>query len=75
MWVAMAIGFASQSYFVRELVAAFALFVLCCAVVGLAIACLYGLVKGWEMVVTRLAFSHRAILPIAAVKGDAQRTA
>jgi len=78
MWLALAVALAWQFYFVRELIAAFALFVVGCGVIGLVIASLYGLAKAWEMVATRLVSGGRAILPIAsigAVKGGAQRAA
>jgi hypothetical protein len=78
MWLALPVALAWQFYFVRELVAAFALFVVGCGVIGLVIASLYGLAKGWEIVATRLVSGGRAILhiaPIGVVKGGAHRAA
>lgn len=61
---------AMQLYFVRELLAAFAIFVLGFAVIGIAIASLYLLQKSWEAGVARLAASQHPVV-LAARRGVA----
>ena len=51
---------ALQLYFVRELLAAFALFALGFIAIGLCLATLYFVQKGWEAGVSRLAASQNA---------------
>lgn len=51
---------ALQFYFVRELLAAFALFALGFVVIGLCLGALYSVQKGWEAGVGRLAASQSA---------------
>jgi hypothetical protein len=70
MWLVIAVGVASQFYFVRELAAAFALFVLGFLLIALMGAALLGVVKVWELVATRMASSNPAILPMGAVKAS-----
>ncbi len=60
MWWFLAIGAALQLYFVRELLAAFALFALVFAAIGICLASLYLLQKGWESGVARLAASQNS---------------
>ena len=55
MWWLLVVGVALQLYFVRELLAAFALFAAGFAVIGLGIAALYVMQKGWEVGVARFA--------------------
>ena len=50
MWWFLAVGVALQLYFVRELLAAFALFAAIFAVIGLFIAALYMRQKAWKLV-------------------------
>jgi hypothetical protein len=54
MWSFLAAGVAVQLYFVRELLAAFALFAAGFAVIALLIACAYMMQKVWEVGVARL---------------------
>ncbi len=61
---------ALQFYFVRELLAAFALFALGFIVIGLCLAALYLVQKSWETGVGRLAASQRAWI-LAARRGVA----
>ncbi len=64
-WIYWFLGIiaAMQLYFVRELLAAFAIFILGFAVIGVAIGTLYLTQKVWESAVARLAASrHPAIL-------------
>ena len=58
MWWFLAVGVALQLYFVRELLAAFALFAAGFAVIGLGIAALYLMQKAWEVGVARFADSQ-----------------
>jgi hypothetical protein len=53
---------ALQLYFVRELLAAFALFALGFIAIGLVVATFYFLQKGWEAGVSRVAASQHAWL-------------
>jgi hypothetical protein len=63
MWWFLGIVVAFQLYFVRELVAAFALFAFGFAAIALLVASLYMLQKVWEVGVARLAASaHPAVL-------------
>jgi len=62
MWWFLGTVIALQLYFVRELIAAFALFALAFAVIGGFIGVLYLLQKAWSTAVVRVADSqHRAI--------------
>jgi len=56
----LAIIAALQLYFVRELLAAFALFALGFAAIALCVASIYLLQKGWEGGVARLAASQNS---------------
>jgi hypothetical protein len=62
MWWFLAVGVALQLYFVRELLAAFALFTLAFAAIALVLASVYFLQKGWEAGVARLAASENPVL-------------
>jgi len=53
---------AMQLYFVRELLAAFAIFILGFAVIGIAIGTLYFTQKVWESGVARLAASQHPVV-------------
>ena len=61
---------ALQLYFVRELLAAFALFALGFIAIGLCLAVLYFVQKGWEAGVSRLAASQNVWI-LAARRGVA----
>lgn len=58
LWYFLAVLAISQLYWVRELLAAFALFVLLFAALGSVIAALYLFQKAWEAGVVRLAKSQ-----------------
>jgi hypothetical protein len=78
MWWFLAVVAAFQLYFVRELLAAFALFAAVFIAIGAVIASLYMLQKSWEVVVARLAASaHPVILSarraVAALEDLARR--
>src|SRR5260370_35370128 len=60
MWVLLGVIAALQLYFVRELLAAFALFALGFAGIAVCLASLYLAQKGWESGVARLAASHNS---------------
>jgi hypothetical protein len=65
MWWFLAVMFALQLYFVRELLAAFALFAMGFAAVAFVIASLYLLQKGWELTVARVAESSHPVVGMA----------
>ena len=62
IWISLGVIGAMQLYFVRELLAAFAIFMLGFAVIGLAIASLYLAQKTWETGVGRLAASQHPVM-------------
>ena len=62
IWIFLGVIGAMQLYFVRELLAAFAIFMLGFAVIGLAIASLYLAQKAWEAGVGRLAASQHPVM-------------
>jgi hypothetical protein len=63
MWRFLAVAVALQLYFVRELLAAYALFAVGFAVLASVIGALYMVQKVWEVAVERLAESeHRLVL-------------
>jgi hypothetical protein len=65
MWWFLGIVVAFQLYFVRELLAAFALFAVVFAAIAGLIAGLYLLQKGWEVAVARLAESAHPVVAFA----------
>ena len=65
MWWFLGIVVALQLYFVRELLAAFALFALGFAVIAFVIASVYMLQKVWEAGVQRLADSEHPVVNMA----------
>jgi hypothetical protein len=73
MWWFLAAVVGSQLYFVRELLAAFALFALGFTVIAFVIAGLYILQKGWEVAVARFADTRHPVLNIAPGSGENQR--
>jgi amino acid permease len=62
MWLFLACIAASQLYFVRELLAAFALFILVFAVIASLIAAVYMAQKSWEAGVARLMASRHPVV-------------
>jgi hypothetical protein len=60
MWLLLGVIGALQLYFVRELLAAFALFALGFAGIAVCLASLYLAQKGWESGVARLAASQNS---------------
>lgn len=65
MWWFLGVLAALQLYFVRELLAAFALFALGFAAVAFVIISLYMLQKGWEVAVGRVADSNHPVVNLA----------
>ena len=65
MWWFLAIGVALQLYFVRELLAAFALFTAAFAVVAVLVTSIYMLQKAWEVGIARAAESQNPVLNLA----------
>ena len=65
MWWFLAVMVALQLYFVRELLAAFALFAMGFAAVTFVIASMYMLHKGWEVAVERVAESGHPVVNMA----------
>ena len=68
MWWFLAAVVAVQMYFVRELVAAFALFTLGFAVIAFVAGSLYMLQKTWAVAVERVADSQHPVM-VAARRG------
>lgn len=65
MWWFLGVVIALQLYFVRELLAAFALFALGFAAIAFVVVSLYMLQKVWETGVQRLANSQHPVVDIA----------
>jgi hypothetical protein len=65
MWWFLGVGGALQLYFVRELLAAFALFAAVFVVFGVVITSLYLLQKGWSVAVERVAESGHPMVAMA----------
>jgi hypothetical protein len=65
MWWFLAVVLAMQLYFVRELLAAFALFVLGFGAIAFVLGAVYMIHQGWAVAVERLASSHHpAVLSV-----------
>jgi predicted Co/Zn/Cd cation transporter (cation efflux family) len=71
MWWFLAIVGAMQLYFVRELLAAFALFAAVFGVIGAVVAGGYLLHKGWAVAVERVAASSHPLVAMAKRSADA----
>jgi hypothetical protein len=65
MWWFLGILGALQLYFVRELLAAFALFAIAFAVIASTLISLYMLQKSWEVAVARVADSRHPVVNFA----------
>jgi predicted membrane protein len=65
MWSFLGVVVALQLYFVRELLAAFALFALGFAAIAFVVMSLYMLQKAWEAGVQRVADSRNPVVEIA----------
>jgi len=80
MWRFLAVLVALQLYFVRELLAAFALFALAFAAIAFVIVSLYMLQKSWEVAVGRVCREQPSTgefrtARVSAVEDMARRTA
>ena len=67
LWGFLAVIALAQLYVVRELLAAFALFVLGFAALAFVVAIVYMLQKSWELAVARLAALRHPVMSIASV--------
>ena len=65
MWRFLGVLVALQLYFVRELLAAFALFAMAFAAIAFVIVSLYMLQKSWEVAVARVADSNNPVVNFA----------
>jgi len=74
LWWFLAIVVASQVYFVRELLAAFALFAIAFVAIAFVVASLYMLQKSWELAVVRLAALRQPVMNMARVTNLASAT-
>ena len=74
LWWLLAVVVASQLYFARELLAAFALFALGFAAIAFVIAGMYMLQRGLEVAVARLADSIHLVMNMAFGKKGNQIT-
>jgi hypothetical protein len=62
MWLFLAAGVALQMYFVKELLAAFALFAAGFAVIAVLVGSVYMMQKVWEVGVVRVAGSQNPVV-------------
>lgn len=65
MWWFLAVVVALQLYFVRELLAAFAMFAMGFAAIVFVIASVYMLQRGWEVAVERVVESGHPVVTMA----------
>jgi hypothetical protein len=65
MWWFLAVLVALQLYFVRELLAALALFAMGFAAIAFVVCSLYMLQKGWQVAVERIAESGHPVVNMA----------
>ena len=65
MWWFLAVVVALQMYFVKELLAAFALFALGFVAIAAVVVAGYALHKGWELALERVAESGRPVVNMA----------
>jgi hypothetical protein len=72
LWIFLAVLGASQLYFVRELVAAFALFALAFVAIAAVVITLYMLQKSWELAVARVAALRQPVLQVSPVTHDSK---
>jgi len=75
LWWFLTLVAASQLYFVRELVAAFALFAIVFAAIVFVVATLYMLTKVSELALSRLAELRQRAMNIAAVQSEQRKAA
>jgi hypothetical protein len=75
LWAFLAVIAMSQLYFVQELLAVFALFVLGFAAIALVVASVYMLQHCWELAVVRLADFRRPVMNAVPVTRENQKAA
>jgi len=75
LWGFLAVLCLSQFYFVRELVAAFALFVLAFGAIAAVVVGIYMLHKSWELVVARLAALRQPVLTVSRATHNTRKPA
>ncbi|MGB9465762.1 MAG: hypothetical protein WBR10_11685 [Candidatus Acidiferrum sp.] len=75
LWAFLAAVAASQLYFVRELLAAFALFAIAFAAIAAVVVTLYMLHKSIEMAIARLAALRHRVIAIPSVAHDNRKVA
>jgi hypothetical protein len=75
LWSFLAVLVMSQLYFVRELVAAFALFAVGFAMIALVVASLYTLQNCWKLAVARLADIRQPVMNMASVSRENHKAA
>ena len=75
LWGFLAVLVMSQLYFVRELLAAFALFAVVFAMIALVVASLYTLQNCWKQAVARLAELRQPVMNMASVSRENQKAA
>ncbi len=75
LWSFLAVLVMSQLYFVRELLATFALFAVVFAAIALPVVTLYTLQNCWKLAVARLADLRQPVLNMASVSRENQKAA
>lgn len=75
LWSFLAVLVMSQLYFVRELLAAFALFAVVFVMIALVVGSLYTLQNCWKLSVTRLAELRQPVMNMASVSRENQKAA
>jgi hypothetical protein len=75
LWGFLAIVALSQLYFVKELVAAFALFAIGFAAIAFVVVSLYMLHHGWALAVARFANLRQPVMNMAPVNTQNQKAA
>jgi hypothetical protein len=75
LWWLLATLAASQLYFVRELVAAFALFVLAFGAIAAVVVAIYMLQKSWELALARLTPMRQPNLQVSPIPHDTRKPA
>jgi len=75
LWSFLAVVVASQFYFVRELVGAFALFVIAFVAIAIVVICFYMLVKCAELSFARLASIRKPSMQLAPIANRSHKPA
>jgi hypothetical protein len=75
LWSFLAVLVMSQLYFVRELLAAFALFAVGFAMIALVVTSLYTLQNCWKLAVARLGELRQPVMNMASVSRENQKAA